>query len=119
VQDTQVLDQPAKEIALKSVQKHMDAGYGIYAGSEQRWAVLRFNPQAARWASREEWHPAQQGQSLPDGSFELRLPYVDANELAMDVLRQGAEVQVLEPPELVDLVRRRLADAAVLYVGRT
>ena len=115
VQEAHVLDRPAKDMALKRVEKDMDAGYGIYAGGQQQWAALRFNPQAARWARHEEWHPAQEGRSLPDGSFELRLPYVDANELAMDVLRQGAEVQVLEPPGLVALVKARLDAAAALY----
>ncbi len=115
VQEAQLLDRPAKEVTLKRVETGMDAGYGIYAGGQQQWALLRFNPQAAQWASREEWHPQQEGRSLPDGSFELRLPYVDANELAMDVLRQGAEVRVLEPPGLVELVKGRLEAAAGLY----
>ena len=115
VQEAQLLEQPAKELALKRVEKDMDAGYGIYAGGQQQWAVLRFNPQAARWAKQEEWHPSQTTRSLPDGSFELRLPYVDANELAMDVLRQGVEVQVVEPASLVALVKSRLEAAAGLY----
>ncbi len=115
VQEAQVLERPAKALALKRVEKEMDAGYGIYAGGQQQWAVLQFNPQAAQWASREEWHPEQEGRRLPDGGFELRLPYVDATELAMDVLRQGAEVRVLEPPSLVELVKSRLQAAAGLY----
>jgi hypothetical protein len=93
----------------------MDAGYGIYAGGEQRWATLVFNPQAAQWASREEWHPEQQGRWLDDGSFEMRLPYVDDTELLMDVLRQGDQVRVVDPPALVQAVAARLASAAALY----
>jgi predicted DNA-binding transcriptional regulator YafY len=44
---------------------------------------------------------------------------VDANELAMDVLRQGAEVRVVEPPSLVELVQARLQAAARQYAPRT
>ena len=47
----------------------------------------------------------------------MRLPYVDATELLMDVLRQGDEVQVIEPPALVDAVRARLRAAGALYAG--
>jgi len=116
IEDATVLaDKPARDIAMKRVQEAMDAGYGIYAGGTQRFAVLRFDVQAAQWASREEWHPAQQGRWLEDGRFELRLPYVDDTELVMDVLRQGEQVQVLAPPELVQAVRQRLAAAAALY----
>lgn len=106
---------PARNVAMKKVQEAMDAGYGIYAGGTQRWAVLRFTVQAAQWASREEWHPEQQGRWLDDGGYELRLPYADDTELVMDVLRQGEQVQVLAPPELVGAVRQRLAAAAALY----
>lgn len=115
IEQATVLDSAARRVAMKRVQAEMDAGYGIYAGGTRRWAVLAFNPQAAQWASREEWHPEQQGRWLEDGRYELRLPYVDDTELVMDILRQGEQVQVLAPPELVRAVRRRLAAAAALY----
>jgi len=115
VEEATLLDRPAREVAMARVQAEMDAGYGIYAGGRRRWALLRFDAQAAQWASREEWHPDQQGRWLPDGSYELRLPYVDDTELVMDVLRQGEQVQVLSPPELVAAVRRRLSAAARRY----
>ena len=116
VEDATVLDSRAKDVPLHRVQAEMDAGYGIYAGGTRRWALLRFEAQAAQWASREEWHPEQQGRWCEDGRFELRLPYVDPNELVMDLLRQGDEVQVLEPTELVEEVRRRLARATARYL---
>ena len=115
IEQAQVLDTKARDVAMKRVQEAMDAGYGIYAGGEQRWAVLVFNPQAARWASHEEWHPEQQGRWLGDGSFEMRLPYVDDTELVMDVLRQGDQLRVVSPPELVRAVKARLQAAAALY----
>jgi predicted DNA-binding transcriptional regulator YafY len=115
IEQASVLDTKAREVPMKQVQAAMDAGYGIYAGGTQQWAVLRFDVQAAQWAGREEWHPDQQGRWLDDGRFELRLPYVDDTELVMDVLRQGEQVQVLEPPALVAAVRARLAAAAARY----
>ena len=117
IEEATVLERPARDVAMKRVQAEMDTGYGIYAGGTQRWAVLAFNPQAAQWASREEWHPEQAGRWLDDGRYEMRLPYVDDTELVMDVLRQGDQVQVIEPPELVHTVRARLAAAAALYGG--
>jgi predicted DNA-binding transcriptional regulator YafY len=115
IEEARVLDRKARDVAMKRVQEAMDAGYGIYAGGEQRWAVLLFNAQAAMWASREEWHPQQQGRWLDDGSYEMRLPYVDDTELVMDVLRQGDQLRVLSPPELVQAVKARLQAAAAMY----
>jgi predicted DNA-binding transcriptional regulator YafY len=115
VQEARVLDTRAKDVALRQVQAEMDGGYGIFAGGTRREALLRFSPQAAPWISREEWHPEQQGRLLDDGSWELRLPYVDETELVMDLLRQGAQVQVLAPASLRNAVRQRLAAALAAY----
>jgi len=115
IEQAEVLDIKARDLAMKRVEAEMDAGYGIYAGGQRQWALLVFQPQAAQWASREEWHPEQQGRWLDDGCYEMKLPYVDATELVMDVLRQGDEIRVLAPPSLVALVQQRLQKAAALY----
>ncbi len=115
VQEARVLDARAKNVALRQVQAEMDTGYGIFAGGTRQQAVLRFSPQAAPWISREEWHPDQQGRFMPDGSWELHLPYVDETELVMDLLRQGEQVQVLAPDSLRAAVRQRLAAALAAY----
>ena len=115
VQQASVQETRAKDVAMRQVQAEMDTGYGIFAGGTRREAVLRFSAQAAPWISQEEWHPAQQGRFLPDGSWELTLPYVDETELVMDILRQGEQVQVLAPDSLVAAVRRRLSAALAVY----
>ena len=117
VQEARVLPTRAKDVALRQVQAEMDGGYGIFAGGTPRQALLRFSPQAAPWISREEWHPDQQGRWLADGSWELRLPYVDETELVMDLLRQGEQVQVLAPDSLRAAVQLRLAAALAAYGG--
>jgi predicted DNA-binding transcriptional regulator YafY len=40
---------------------------------------------------------------------------VDDTELLMDVLRQGEQVRVLSPPDLVRAVKKRLLAASDLY----
>ena len=115
IEDARVSDERAKDVSLKTVQSEMDAGYGIYAGAKPQWAVLMFQPQAAQWISREQWHPQQQGQWREDGRYELRLPYVQETEVVMDVLRHGPEVTVLSPPALAKRVREALNAAAALY----
>ncbi len=115
VEAAETLDEPAQELPLATVQAEMDAGYGIYAGGRRQWATLQFDATAARWASREEWHPDQQGRWLDDGGYELKLPYVDATELVMDVLRQGEQVRVVAPAALAQAVKKRLALALERY----
>jgi len=115
IETAQLDETRAKDVALKQVEAEMDAGYGIYAGGTRQWATLCFSAQAAPWISREEWHPEQQGRWLADGSYELKLPYVDETELVMDVLRQGEQVRVLQPDGLRQAVKKRLGMALQAY----
>ena len=110
-----LLDEPAKDLALPAIEAELDAGYGVFSGAKVQWASLRFSPEAAQWVAHEQWHPRQEATLHPDGALTLRVPYADATELAMDVLRHGEQVQVLAPPALAQLVARKLSDAAVAY----
>jgi predicted DNA-binding transcriptional regulator YafY len=105
----------AKEVKLRQVEDEMDGGYGIFAGGEPRWATLVFQPQAAQWVSHEQWHPLQQVAWLPDGRYQMKLPFNDETELVMDVLRQGEFVEVVAPASLRQAVQRRLTAAAQRY----
>ena len=111
------LDAKAKEVSLKQVEAEMDGGYGIYAGAKRAWATLLFQPQAAQWVSREEWHPDQQVSWRPDGRYQLKVPFNDATELIMDLLRQGEFVEVIAPESLRIATRLRLKSAANQYEG--
>jgi predicted DNA-binding transcriptional regulator YafY len=115
IEDAIALEQDAQEIAEDALEAHYASGYGIFGGTATNEAVLRFSPTSARWVSRETWHPTQQGTPQPDGSYILRFPYAQELELVMDILRYGADVQVLEPATLRAAVADRLRAAARLY----
>jgi len=87
----------------------------IFGGKADKVAVLRFTGERARWVAEERWHPQQVGQWLPDGRFELSIPYQDSRELVMDVMRHGASVEVAAPDELREETARQLEAAARLY----
>jgi predicted DNA-binding transcriptional regulator YafY len=114
IEHAELLDAKAKEVAAKTLESEMDAGYGIYAGAKRHWATLSFDAQAAQWVSREEWHPEQKGRFTDDGRFELQVPYVEDTELAMDILRHGRHVTVVAPASLRATVRNQLRDALAM-----
>ncbi len=115
VRSARLLDTRAKDVALKTVEAELDGGYGVFSGKTLQQATLRFQPDAAQWVALEEWHPQQQLSPQPDGCLDMRLPFADPTELAMDILRHGAQVQVLAPAGLARLVAQRLRDAAAQY----
>lgn len=111
------LEKKTKDIAEKELDAHFSSSYGIFAGKPKHTAVLRFTPERARWVAEEQWHPQQQGRILDNGSYELQIPYSDPRELAMDILKHGAEVEVIEPESLREMVRTQLLDALKKYEG--
>lgn len=107
-----VLDRSAKEVGEAELDDELGAGYGIFAGSAVQWARLRFTAERSRWVAAEGWHPLQRGRFDAEGRWTLDLPYSDARELVMDVLRHVPEVEVMWPEELREAVREKL-DAAL------
>lgn len=97
---TALLEEAAVVISVDELERLLDGGYGAFAGEPNHWAVLAFSPEAAQWVGSELWHPMQRVRRLADGRLELMLPYDKPTELVMDVLRYGAQVEVIGNPAL-------------------
>jgi predicted DNA-binding transcriptional regulator YafY len=115
IQEAQLRDAKAKEIPATQLDEYLASGYGIFAGRELTWATLRFSPKAARWVSSQSWHPNQRSRVEEGGSYVLEIPYADDRELVMEILKYGADVEVLAPPTLRHKVIEILMDAAKAY----
>jgi predicted DNA-binding transcriptional regulator YafY len=115
ISDAVVLSKRAREIKDETLDETLGAGFGIFSGKKTQTAVLRFSPLRARWVSREKWHNAQDGHYELDGAYLLKVPYSDPRELAMDILKYGADVEVLAPVALRELIRTQLTSAADQY----
>ncbi len=115
IREADVVDQRAKDVALKTIELELDAGYGAFSGARVQWATLLFTPDAAQWVRHEQWHPQQEAKVHGDGTLSLRVPYTDATELAMDILRHGDQVVVQAPATLATVVGDTLRRAALRY----
>ena len=105
----------ARDVSEAELDATLASGYGIFAGRKVHWARLRFTPAAARYVAQEEWHPRQRSRWDKDGRYVLEVPYSSDRELLMEVLRHGAEVEVLGPPQLREAVRARARALAGIY----
>ncbi len=81
--------------------------------------VLRFAPNVARRVKESVWHRSQRLSDLPGGGVEMEVTVAGIVEIRPWVLSWGEAVEVLEPPELRELVGRTLAEAADQYRGPT
>ncbi len=115
IKQAKLLNAAAIDINNDTLNAHYADAYGIFAGKADHTAVLKFTPRAARWVSEEQWHPKQQGQFLDNGHYQLKLPYSNPQELVMDILKYGAEVEVIAPATLRERVTAQLAQALKQY----
>ena len=111
----EILPAAARDVPAKDLIEVFGAGYGLFSGPVKGEARLRFQPERARWVADERWHGRQTSRRLPDGRLELTVPYSEVDELLSEVLRYGPDVEVVEPPELVEMVRERLERAVRQY----
>jgi len=115
IRSAQLQGHGAREIPERDLDAHFSSAYGIFAGEPRHVAVLRFSAERARWVAEEQWHPRQEGRFLEDGGYELRIPYGDSRELIGDIMRNGAEVEVIEPEALRAEVVAALEQALSRY----
>jgi predicted DNA-binding transcriptional regulator YafY len=107
-----------KEVPAAELDEHLGSGYGIFAGRDVLWAKLRFTREAARWVAAQRWHPKQRASFDEGGSYVLEVPYAHERELVMEILKYGADVEVLEPESLRAEVAASLRRAAARYAER-
>lgn len=115
IRSVEPLTRAAKSIPESTLNKELASAYGIFGGTPKATAVLVFSAHRARWVGDEIWHPKQQTRWLDDGRYELRVPYSDTRELAMDIMKYGADVEVMAPKDLRERVKNGLEAAAGQY----
>lgn len=115
IESVEILSEPAFEVSREDMRKHFQSGYGIFAGIADNRAEIKFTPTRAQWVSKETWHPDQTFRWAGDGSYILEVPYSNDSELLMDIMRYGADVEVMGPPALRKRISNILSTAAKKY----
>lgn len=95
--DPHTVEQACRDVPEADLDQLLASAYGIFSGLPKAWATIRFSAHAARWVADERWHAQQKGSWLADGRYELQVPYAKSKELLMDVLKYGADAEVVAP----------------------
>lgn len=101
VEAVRVLDETFERDVAVGMQLQ-EAGRAFVSDTSRRMTV-RYSPRIARWVAERE------GQSLADdGSLTLEHPVADDSWAVRHVLQYGPDAELIAPPELRELVARRL-----------
>ncbi len=98
-----------------SADRYFEGVFGIYRGSGRGKPTevrLRFDRDAADWATERIWHRSQRVRSLLDGSVEITLRVAPTPDLMGSILSFGRHVEVLSPVALARAVAREWFAAA-------
>ena len=100
---------------LPELKEYTRQHFGIMQGDTTTEVSLCFAPKITSWISEQIWHPQQRSTLNPDNSLTLNFPVADFRELIKTILSYGADVEVLEPPELKMLVREEIDRMTKIY----
>lgn len=101
---------------LSSIKDYLRKDFGLMKSSVEAVEVcLRFTPEVSEWISEQIWHRNQKISPNDDGSTCLRFPVEDFREVRREILRYGAQVEVLSPPELRQGVKKEIEKMGKIY----
>jgi predicted DNA-binding transcriptional regulator YafY len=100
-----------------SMDEWQKKAFGMFRGEgDQAWKVrIHFARDAARYVQESWWHDTQQFVPAPDGTVEMRLELNDLSSVTKWILSFGSNATALDPPSLVERIRRELLQMLESY----
>lgn len=100
---------------LPPIKEHFRRNFGLITGDAPIVVELRFSPAVAPFVVEQEWHEAQQTALSADGFLTMSFPVSGFAEITREILKYGADVEVVEPAELREAVAREIRRMEKLY----
>lgn len=110
VEQAEVLDRPASPPEGFDLSAFANRSFGIYQDAVEDVA-LRISPAKADEARVWRFHPSQTLEEQPDGAVVVRFTASGMKELAWHLFTWGADVEVLAPARLRDILVEELETA--------
>ena len=85
---------------LPPIKTYIRKTFGIFHGGQNQDVSLKFSPKASRAVKKQIWHKNQKIKELKNGSIILSVPVAYFTEIKREILKYGAEVEVLKPLRL-------------------
>ncbi len=104
----------AENVDETTLEEHFETSFGIFSGEADKTAVLKFSKPSANYIAKENWHPQQRGEWQGE-IYVLKIPYHNPIELIMDILKYGADVEVVKPESLRKAVKIQINEMQKIY----
>lgn len=102
-------------VPASHVKDYIRQTFGIFHGKETLEVCLRFAKDIAPWIAEQSWHPAQKVETDNKGRHCLTIPVADFREIKREILRYGAQVEVVSPTALRNEVKKEIEKMKNIY----
>ncbi len=102
-------------VPVATVKDYVRQTFGIFRGNKTTNVCMRFSADIAPWIAEQVWHPAQKTRIEKDGSLSLTIPVADLREIKREILKYGAQVEVLSPAKLREEVIKEMENMRKIY----
>jgi predicted DNA-binding transcriptional regulator YafY len=107
-------DMISEELLARDIKQMIDRHYGIFLQGEEKQVRVRFKGYSIGIVRDQLWFAGQQVTEEKD-TLLLSFPVTDYREVLGDILRFGADAEVLEPAELRDLIKETAMRMSCIY----
>jgi predicted DNA-binding transcriptional regulator YafY len=102
-------------VPAAKVKNYIRDTFGIFRGEKSRDVCLRFTAEIAPWIAEQSWHPKQIIRIEKNGRLLLTIPVADFREIKREILRYGAQVEVVSPKALREEVKKEIQKMKIIY----
>lgn len=85
------------DMSAAKIKGYIRQTFGIFRGKKIKTVRLRFSSSIAPWVAELNWHPRQKINTESDGRLRLTIPVADFREIKREILRYGAQCEVISP----------------------
>jgi len=100
---------------LTPIRDYINTNFGLMTGGKSIEVCLKFSPEVSHWISEQIWFSGQEVSINADSSVCLKFPVADFREVRKEILRHGASVEVLSPPELREEIKIEIQKMGEVY----
>jgi predicted DNA-binding transcriptional regulator YafY len=116
VKKIEILEDAIRE-NLKSldIKENIAGSFGIFFQGDRKKVVLKFKERVADYVREQIWFPFQTIEEAPAGGLLLTFYVTDYREIVREVLSFGADVEVLEPELLREIIKEHILKLSAVY----
>lgn len=97
------------------LEKYLDPEVGVWHSDSYYTVKLLFHKGIAQHVRERKWHHTEQKTTNEDGSVLVQFKTSQIYDLRRIVMGYGSKVTVLEPPELIEDIKKELSDMNRIY----